>query len=1303
MHLKRLEAFGFKSFADKLVFDFERGVTSFVGPNGCGKSNVVDAVKWVLGEQSAKSLRGGEMQDVIFNGTTQRKALNFAEVTLTFDNASGTLPLNAPEVSVTRRLYRSGDSEYLINKALCRLRDVRELFWDTGVGTSSYSIIEQGRVAALLEANSKDRRVLFEEAAGIHKYKERKKIALRKLERVEQNLARLNDILGEVERNLKSVTRQAEKARRYKDVSERLRKAKLDILLHEAFVSSAALREVTASLNLATERLNTLNAEFEKAQAATAQQQARMGELDTQLASAQQDLADARARLQRLEAEIEAARRSIEELQTEAERARQASAAAGERAAAVALERERVEMDGARARETFDDHATRAKALAAAVAQAQEERDRQAKALEMARRAAMDTLGRRSQLQDTLARAEAELNGLEYRVRKAQAVMSKAEDQLRFAQRESEEVRQRAASVQCRRETLEVEQSGLRVLQSRTEEEIDRLSRAAQEVQRELEGRRSRLTALEGLRESGEGLSPGARAVLTTLRAELNLSDEVYGLVADCLGVDPRLEQAVEAALGSHIETVVVQSARAAQTLSARLSEQELGRATFIPLDRVEAALFARGTGAPPAAVAGDGCLGCAADLVSCGEQYRAVARALLGNVLVFDTDRHALESFHADEGSSGWHRVSLGGSFFESNGCCSGGRYKPQRLGLIGRKNEIARLHVQMDELRLRLSALAERTGFLEKRAQRLARDEERIETDLTALAHTHTELKSMLAAIEREESRSAEEKDLAVREIHELEAERAAHIARVQDMRGELDACKRAESDATAAVQKHETELARQDAALAGSRQQLADLERGCATWRERVTALEREAQALSAQFAERRDEAEREAARAGALDERRNAAAGMLAAKDKQRAELSDLIDLCAMQAQGLQDQKEAARLAFEQARGREREIATELEKARQELSEVRGREVNLRVRLENKIEQARSEFQVDVLAELAARGGPPPLPAAPKPRSAAQESAPPQDGDAVPATPDAAFPQSPPCQGGDTGGVPPAEDSALAGALALVRQLEERLARLGPVNMYALEEQQELEQRFSFLKAQYEDLDSARASLRDVIARINRHSRGLFQQTFEAVKAHFNETFRKLFGGGKADLLLEENEDILEAGIEIIARPPGKEPRNISLLSGGEKTMTMIALLFAVFRSRPAPFCILDEVDASLDDANVDRFSLMVKEFTDQSQFLVITHNKSTMSYADVLYGITMPEPGVSKRIAIKFEEIEKHLPMDEIDRAAANARQAALAQAEEAGAGTAAEALQPPPAAEPEPDAVAVPVGAEAAQ
>lgn len=399
----------------------------------------------------------------------------------------------------------------------------------------------------------------------------------------------------------------------------------------------------------------------------------------------------------------------------------------------------------------------------------------------------------------------------------------------------------------------------------------------------------------------------------------------------------------------------------------------------------------------------------------------------------------------------------------------------------------------------------------------------------------------------------------------------------------------------------------------ALARRRSSLEEVRREVSTLKERAGGLERHGQALSAQFAERRDEADRENRRAGSLDERGIAAEAECSEKGARRTETAERIGLLEGETRHLGESKERTRQRFESARTREKALSEQLEQTRAQCGEIERREVELKLRLDQKLESARTEFQIDVLDELAKRGGPPEL------------------------TPD---------------------------AVALLQELNDKLQRLGPVNMFALEEQRQLEERATFLKTQSDDLNSARASLRDVIARINRRSRKQFQDTFEAVRMHFQEIFRKLFGGGKADIVLEENEDILDAGIDILARPPGKEPRSIMQLSGGEKALTTIALLFAVFRSRPAPFCLLDEVDAPLDEANVDRFNMILREFMDRSQFLVITHNKKTMSYADTLYGVTMPEPGVSKRIAIRYAEIEKHLPIEQMEKEAEEKREAA---------------------------------------
>ena len=1220
MFLKRLEAFGFKSFAERVVFDFQPGIICLVGPNGCGKSNVVDAVKWVLGEQSAKSLRGEGMLDVIFNGSALRKPLNFSEVTLTFDNTGDEkgfrLPLAAPEVSVTRRLYRSGESEYLINKAHCRLRDIRELFWDTGIGTSSYSIIEQGRIGMLLEANSKERRVLFEEAAGIHKYKERKKIALRKLERVEQNMARLNDVVIEKEASLRSVTRQAEKARKAQEIAGKLRQTRLEILLFDTFAFQSALREADGARSSAQDQLTGLSVDQSQAQAATVTGQEEMGRLDGEWSAAQARHAEAGAALAGLEASLESERGTIQEMSTEAARARQAAQDAGTRAAVLAHEREKAELDLATTRETLLNREESVRLLSESHAAEGTAHAESIRTLERARCEALDILGRRSQHQQALSQAEAGVGGIEYRIRKVRAEVVRAEELLRVALAEAGEVQARMEQVRQRREMLETERSGIRTLLARTEEEIGSQAASAQTLRNQLEKSRSRMTVLEDINESGEGLSPGPRAVLTRQASVGGEDPDLHGLAADCLKVFPQHEAAIEAALGAQLEMLVTGRFATAERCIARLREERLGRAGFLALDRCLAYAIegARAAGLDASALEAPGCLGRAADLVAVDANFRPVAEALLGDVLLFETPGQAAEAHERDAAPSRWRRVSLSGEIWEPNGAVCAGLHRAERLGPLGRRNEIARLAAELEELNRQMEALAERTGFLEQRAQQLARDEERLTQDLIALAATATELKGMLGAIAREEARSTEEKKVAGDEARELEAERDAHAARVREVREELTRLEAQEAAANLRVAQTSGQVGECEDAVARRRNALEEMKREAATLGARAEGLERHAQSLSSQFAERREELDREQRRAEALDGRRARVEASLAEREAQCAEIAARLAREAEAVRRLAEEKENARLSFEDARGRERAVGQQLEGARAQASEIERQQFERKMRLDAKLEQARAEFQVDAVSELGARGKPP---------------------EVSPAT------------------------------LAEAQALEERLQRLGPVNMYALEEQKALESEVAFRRTQTEDLESARTSLRDVIARINRRSRQQFQDTFEAVRTHFQDIFRKLFGGGKADLVLEEGEDILEAGIEILARPPGKEPRSILQLSGGEKAMTTIALLFAVFRSRPAPFCILDEVDAPLDESNVDRFNLIVREFMDRSQFVVITHNKRTMSYGDVLYGVTMPEPGVSKRIAIKYADIEKHLPMDQIESEAAEARKAAL--------------------------------------
>jgi chromosome segregation protein len=1200
MHLKRLEAFGFKSFADRVVFNFERGVSAIVGPNGCGKSNIVDAVKWVLGEQSAKSLRSSEMLDVLFNGSEYRKPLNFAEVTLTFDNQAGLLPLAAPEVSVTRRLYRSGDSEYLINKAICRLRDIRELFWDTGIGTSSYSIIEQGRIAQFIESNAKDRRSLFEEAAGIHKYKERKKVALRKLDRVEINVARVNDVKIEVEKRLRSVIRQAAKARQVKELQDKLRSIGISVLLNETATTENDLQKYVAELEDAQKAYAALASELVESQAITAREQEAMNSLDLRLGESSELLSASRAFLQRLEAELESARRTVEESGVEAEKAEESAQKSGEQAALLAAERERLELDVSRIQDVLKTLAENVGLKESALRDAERNREKYVAAVAQARHESLQRMGVLGRLRETLSRSEAELSAMDFRFQSVQAQLNKAEDGLRAVESEANELQTQLEALERKRVVLTEERDALKVRARKAEDEFSQLTEKALAIRAEHERRRSRLAVLEDLRAGGEGLSPGVRAVVTTLREERELFADVHGLVADCLGVDPRLESAVEAALGAHIETVVVGSPTTAAELCARLHERALGRAVFLPLsyadERATATREARLRAIEPFRNKA-GFLGVLTDWVTSADQYRTVAESLLGDALLF-ADRAAAEAVRAEAAAAGLRCATPAGELFAPDGAVGGGRERPQRLSLLARKNEMVRLREEMGDLALQGEALSEQAGAAEKETRRCEADIEKLDVEIQALSLATTELKTRRAVVERDKNRGHQEKEEADEEARRLEVERRSSAERTARLRVETDEATKAERETTERVPLLEAEFAQAEQTATAAREAHTAALRDSATHAERATAMERECRALSARFAERRDEADREARRAEALRLRGEEAKKIILEKDAlQRTETASAEQMTAEVAE-LKEEKEARRALWEDARSREREVSGALNRAQEQLGEIRVREAEARQRLEHLLERGRKEFETDLRAELQERGGPPPL--------TAEER----------------------------------EQAAI---------VEEKIRKLGPVNLYALEEQKELEERANFLAEQAGDLAAARDSLRDVIARINRRSRKLFQETFDKVRENFHEIFRKLFGGGRADLLLEEGEDILEAGIEIVARPPGKELRSITLLSGGEKAMTTIALLFAVFRSRPAPFCVLDEVDAPLDEANVDRFNAIVREFMDRSQFVIITHNKRTMAHADVMYGITMPEPGVSKRIAVKFDELEKQIP------------------------------------------------------
>lgn len=1203
--LKRLELVGFKSFADKTEFAFTDGITAIVGPNGSGKSNVVDAVRWVLGEQSAKSLRGGEMTDVIFNGSTSRRSLGLAEVTMTFDNARRSLATEASEVQITRRVYRSGEGEYLINNQPSRLKDIKDLFLGSGAGADAYCIIEQGRVDVLLQASTKERRTIFEEAAGISRFKARKTETLRKLERVDQNLERLKDIVEEVEKQLRSVKLQAAKAQRYQEYSDRLRQLRVGLGLQEYHHLTQQLQAEIAVMD----RLR--------------------GELAEQLGQAEAWEAEVRG----LEGELTRIETAAREQEAILANARQQIA--GEEAT---LGHERglssdLETDLADTQNRLTELKGRVTLLQAAVAQAAEELE-QAEAQGHERRQAarllddelQAALARRNELADAVQRDKIEHFEQMRRAGKLQNDVVSYKAQVDTYRREHERLRLRTeqaaghlASIDLElqqlsqaEEVLQARLTDARQTQAEKRQERDQLRLRQEETNQrvadlraERSGLASRIEVLERLERSHEGLGTGVREVFALIeQADPGPWRTIVGLTADLLTVRREYAPLIDLALGERAQRFLVRDLRLLEEGLRQRERSFSGRVSFAPLRPSGEAMDLPTPRTPPATEtvpAHPGVVAAAHRVVSCDDpQLADLPASLLGQTLIV-RDLDAARELAAL--GSGFRFVTLQGELLEADGTVTVGTHHAE-AGILSRKSELrelreqaAHLDRQVTEAEQSLMALREAMAALDAKASSL-------QEEIDVLAEQSTDLRSRIQQHRQRREGLHEEVALSRTEISSVEQEIQGLEGAWQKARAEAEAAERQVQVLQARLEHAEREIRERDQQRQQRQQEVTAAKVALAKVEERLTGLRTKHRQAESDLDQRRQEQLQgeqhlAAARARLAESQRTmlrssaALAQCYLEKELAQNRLADLHgerDARRQQRQRLAEQAQAARARWQ---------------GQQEQAHARELQINdLRHRRDGLAERLREDYQLD-LAELHA-----------------QWASTAQDGDRA-------------------GG--PALDLIAEAADAEIAELRRKLGRLGSVNLDSLKELQELEARAQTLQTQFDDLTAAKKSLEEIIAKINQDSRRLFTDTLETIRTHFQELFRKLFGGGMADIVLEDEVDILETGIEIIARPPGKELRSISLMSGGEKTMTAVALLLAIFRSRPSPFCILDEVDAALDEANVGRFTAVLRDFLDRSHFILITHSKRTMAIADVLYGITMQESGVSKRVAVRFED------------------------------------------------------------
>lgn len=1186
MYLKRVEIAGFKSFADRTELEFPKGVTAVVGPNGSGKSNIADAVRWVLGEQSAKSLRGAKMEDVIFAGSDSRRAVNFSEVSLTLDNSSNTLPIDYSEVTITRRLYRSGESEYYINRSQCRLKDITELFMDTGLGKEAYSIIGQGKIEEVLSNKSEERRGIFEEAAGIVKYKARKREAEKKLEETEANLLRVSDIIREIEEQIDPLHEQAKKAERYKELREELKNLEIGLYVYNIEQVHKRWRESQTNVKLLEEKQLRLSTEVNARDAKIEELRWRINRLDQEQEEKQERLLRIVEQLEKLEGDLKV----LEERKKHANENRSSSAEKMERLmqkrellsqqiAEQSAERDRLREQLHQLEEELRQEESRWEGI----------NERLTTDLDQLKSEYIDLLGEIAAVRNEQKNAEQQRNILlQKRSRVEEEILSQIRkcDSLKAEVKKQEEELSKIA--------VQIEEI-LAKYRSRSQEHQaykDQILKVAQlrrakEQQKDQLG--SRIEVLKEMQADFAGFNQGVKEIL---KARESLIKGIHGAVAELITVPAELETAVEIALGSALQHVVVEDEATGREAIAFLKKNNLGRATFLPISVMKSR---RPSIADEKAIRQEaGILGLASDLISFSEKYRGVMENLLGSVVI----AKELEIANRVARLTGYRYriVTLDGDVVNPGGSMTGGTIKQKSSNLLSRGRAIEEVEKEWQRIQSEYNSLCQQEEELARQEREIVAQLDELRQAGEKLRHQEQEWKTALTRTQTEHKNQEHHMEFLKQEQFSLDEEIKLFDQQLLLVSEKLQKLEEDESELKAAIELADQNKKDQESSKEEMSAKITDFKIRIAKTKQMLDSKEEALMRLMNELKENDQERNE-------IDHEIKQLFSMLAENDYAEESFKKEIEAAreaktrlTQEIEAKKQERAAIHQDMEQIENATKELRRNLRQVEEELHKEVVKENRFEVELDNLLEKLREEYEYTF--------------------EAAREQYPAPSDEEV----------------------------------TLVRQDVFRLKRditsLGEVNLGAIEEYQRLKERLEFLTSQSEDLKVAKIALYQVIHEMDQEMKKRFMESFEQISHQFRIVFTQLFGGGRADLLLTEPDNLLETGIDIVAQPPGKKLQNLALLSGGERALTAIALLFAILRVRPVPFCVLDEVEAALDEANVSRFAKYLKEFSEQTQFIVITHRKGTMEGADVLYGVTMEGSGVSKLVSVKLEDYEK---------------------------------------------------------
>lgn len=1184
MYLKSIEVHGFKSFANKINFKFHNGITGIVGPNGSGKSNVADAVRWVLGEQRIKQLRGASMQDVIFSGTELRKPLGYAYVAITLDNSDHQLAIDYDEVTVSRRLYRSGESEYMINGAVCRLKDVSELFYDTGIGKEGYSIIGQGQIDKILSGKPEERRELFDEAAGIVKFKRRKYAAQKKLEAEKQNLVRVNDILAELEKQIGPLERQSEKAKVYLKKKEELKTLDVNVFLLENVRVRQQLTEVDGKLRIANGDLEETSDKYAHIKEEYEQIEGQIEALDQAIETARSTLTDTGVMRSKLEGEINVLKEQIHSAEGNEEHLQSRIRSIQEQINERIAEKDRIltdkgEIDGKL--ERLETARAEARQLLEATQGRIEELNNN---IESGKNTIIDALGNRATIKSKMGRYDtmleqinirkAELNSRLLRAKSDEAAQT---ENIKKLEEEFEAVNVVIRELNDKQESMEEQLGGIR-------EELAGRDQKLRDTQVLYHQEKSKLEALANLTERYEGYGGSVKAVMEQKGREKG----IIGVVADIIQADAKYETAIETALGGNIQNVVTEDEETAKRMIGYLKKTKAGRATFLPLTSITHPQEFKN----PEALKEEGVIGMADELVKIDKKYRNVAKAMLGRIVVVDNVDHAVKI--ARKFDYGIRMVTLEGELLVPGGAISGGAYK-NNSNLLGRRREMEELEKKVKQYVIDVDKLLNDIEETKRRRNKLRLELEDVKGQLqrkfieqnTARMNVMQardkkseteegfgELKTEEQEIELQIKEIQVGKDEIARELEDSETLEKNVEVQIKEFQKDLEEKRSEESEQAAKVAEWDVEVEKMRQSEDFQRQNLERVEGEIARHTAELTEVQ-EGLHLGKEEVERK--------KASILEIEKTIASSYTAQTDAEQKLKEDI---------AAKEELSTKQKNFFTSREELSERMTALDK---EVYRLNSQKERMEESIESQINYMWDEYEITL---------------------------------------------------SDAESLKDETMNDLSSMKKEITTLKDAIRKLGDVNVNAIEDYKNLMERYTFLKTQHDDLVEAEKTLVGIIEELDTSMRKQFNEKFAEINREFDKVFKELFGGGKGTLELIEDEDVLEAGIRIIAQPPGKKLVNMMQMSGGEKSLTAICLLFAIQNLKPSPFCLLDEIEAALDESNVGRFAKYLHKLTKNTQFIVITHRRGTMEKADRLYGITMQEKGVSTLVSVNL--IDKEL-------------------------------------------------------